>query len=445
MKKTALVVTTLLLLLVLTLGTILPAAADSNTVSGTWGSLSWELNKTSGELVISGEGEMNNFNLMYVDAWHRYSSSIKTVTIESGVTSISNNAFYGCSGLTSVEIPDSVTSIGTAAFGGCSGLTNIEIPKSVTSVALNAFRTCINIEFANIPSVAISAIPKDSLKTVVINGGESIPSNAFLDCVNLTSVTLSDSITTIGSQAFKGCNVTQADNGVLYVGKWAVGFEEGVTSVQFRSDTAGISDQAFYNCKTLTSVVIQSATKFIGNLAFSGCDSLTKVTVSSGVNNIGEKSFQNCSNLMYFVFCGTKEQWIDVQKAATWNSGAGEYTFQYHDFEEGVVTMTPTHFQNGIMTFYCICGESHTEIIEKNADSNHEYGPVGRYNDTDHIQYCPCGAIKYENHIWNRGKCEACGEFKSKSGCGSVIGGGAALLLLIGGAGCMIARKKKEN
>ena len=63
-------------------------------------------------------------------------------TIQEGVTSIGEEAFYCCFGLTSVTIPNSVTSIGGAAFAGCSGLTSVTIPNSVTSIGNYAFNGC---------------------------------------------------------------------------------------------------------------------------------------------------------------------------------------------------------------------------------------------------------------------------------------------------------------
>ena len=104
----------------------------------------------------------------YSDNSEYVPSSLKTVIISnsSGVTSIVNYAFYGCSGLTSITIPDSVTSIGYSAFDDCSGLTSITIPDSVTSIGKYAFD----------------------------------------GCHRLTSITIGNSVTSIGESAFRDCN-----------------------------------------------------------------------------------------------------------------------------------------------------------------------------------------------------------------------------------------------
>lgn len=67
---------------------------------------------------------------------------IKDLVIPSGVTSINNATFYGCSGLTSITISNSVTSIGSCAFAYCSDLTSLTLPNSVTSIGSSAFWGC---------------------------------------------------------------------------------------------------------------------------------------------------------------------------------------------------------------------------------------------------------------------------------------------------------------
>ena len=71
-----------------------------------------------------------------------YCRGLTSVTIPNSVTSIGGGAFSGCSGLTSVTIGNSVKTIGDCAFGGCSGLTSVTIPNSVTTIGSRAFYGC---------------------------------------------------------------------------------------------------------------------------------------------------------------------------------------------------------------------------------------------------------------------------------------------------------------
>ena len=102
--------------------------------------------KYSGEVVIPSsitvEGKEYTVTSIGNEAFY-HCSGLTSVTIPNSVTSIGEKVFFGCSGLTSVNIPNSVTSIGGGAFSGCSGLTSITIPNSVTSIRYSAFASCI--------------------------------------------------------------------------------------------------------------------------------------------------------------------------------------------------------------------------------------------------------------------------------------------------------------
>ena len=128
-----------------------------------------------------------NCNAIIETATNTLKFGCKATTIPNSVTSIGDNAFSGCTGLTSIDIPNSVTSIG-GAFYGCTGLTSVTIPNSVTSIGRSAFSGCTGLT-----SVTIG------------NSVTSIGASVFNGCTGLTSIIIPNSVTSIGNNAFLGC------------------------------------------------------------------------------------------------------------------------------------------------------------------------------------------------------------------------------------------------
>ena len=130
------------------------------------------------------------------------------------MTSIGEQTFNNCRGLTSISIPNSVTSIGGGAFSDCSSLTSITIGNSVTSIEAYTFSGCSSLTSVTIPnsvtSIGNSAFYKcTSLTSITIpNSVTSIGSSAFQSCSSLTSITIGNSVTSIGNQAFNGVDIT---------------------------------------------------------------------------------------------------------------------------------------------------------------------------------------------------------------------------------------------
>ena len=163
-----------MVLSLLPFGAMTASAADI-IESGTCGdNVTWTLD-SDGLLTISGTGEMWNY-IRYVDIptntfVGERCSIVRSVVIESGVTSIGNSAFAGCSNLTKITIPDSVTSIGEDAFFGCSSLKSVTIPASVTRIQAVAFRECSSLVSVTIPA-SVTLVEQE----------------AFYKCESLTSI-----------------------------------------------------------------------------------------------------------------------------------------------------------------------------------------------------------------------------------------------------------------
>ena len=283
------------------------------------------------------------------------------------MTEISRSTFSGCESLKEIKIPDFVTNIGIGTFSGCKSLTELFIPKSVTLIGTEWGRpgncdfvkgctslrslevedgnpvyhskdNCI-IETKTGTLFAISengVIPSDGS---VIKIGE----NAFCASENMTEISLPECITEIGSDAFsvlsnlkkinipKGVNnigrnaffdtwkeyrpdVAEEENGIYYVGNWAVGVvgkklartysmdsfapsastsEEAIT---LREGTVGICANAFSDSE-IQSVSLPNSLKYICEGAFTSCNNLKSISIPEGVEKIGDYAFNACRGL----------------------------------------------------------------------------------------------------------------------------------------------------
>lgn len=223
------------------------------------------------------------------------------------VTSIGEQAFSDCNGLTSIVIPNSVISIGVKAFWGCRGLISVSIPNSVTLIGENAFHYTSYYNNKSDGLVYINNILykyKGSMPTnttiSIRNGTINISDNAFLSCINLNSIKIPPSVTSIGNSAFANCTGLASiiiPNSVTLIGNSAFANCTGLTSIIIPNSVTSIGNGTFYGCKKLTSIKIPPSVSSIGNNTFESCSNLTSITIPSSIVLIGDYAFHYCSKL----------------------------------------------------------------------------------------------------------------------------------------------------
>ena len=296
--------------------------------------------------------------------------SLTSVVIPNSVTSIGRDAFWGCDSLKSIVISNGVTSIGAAAFMGCDSLKSIVIPNSVISIEDNAFKACVSLKSIVIPESVTSIGEEvfwgcDSLTSIIVAEGNTIYDSrnqcnaiietatnklisvckktiipdgvtsigsVFSQCDFLTSITIPDSVKSIGKYAFYGCDSLTSiviGNGVTSIGETAFDDCSSLTSIVVAEGNTVYDSREQCNAiihtatNTLISgcqnTIIPDSVKSIGEAAFDGCSSLTSIVIPDSVTSIGEAAFMGCDSLKSITFNGTKMQWNSIELGDEWN------------------------------------------------------------------------------------------------------------------------------
>lgn len=269
-----------------------------------------------------------------------------TLTIGDNVESLSRYIFKDAVFTGDLIIPNSVTSIGNGAFQNCSTFTgNLEIPENVVSIGPNAFTNCsgfttVHYNARNCQDDGHNGyVYFDGCGGTLILGDnvESIPNLLFRDGSFIGSVTIGNSVISIGENPFSGCSLLEqiivdplnpvydsredcnaiirtSDNTLI----------TGCQNTNIPNTVTVITNRAFQNLSTLTSIDIPNSVTSIGEQAFLSCTGLTTMTVLAEIPPyLNREVFSNVpKNIPVYIPSGTLE---DYQNASGWN----EFTCYY--------------------------------------------------------------------------------------------------------------------
>lgn len=239
------------------------------------------------------------------------------------VTEIMSNGFAYLNGvtITSVYIPNTIKTIGNDAFSGCSSMKSLTIGTGVITIGDNAFFDCENLEDVVFNAVncqysgyceKIGAVwcvvgmfdSCNKIRSIKIgNGVKKIPIGAFCRLEHLETVEIPESVTHIGIHAFADCtsltSITIPHN-VTYIGDGAFYYCKALSSVTFNAEACtymgAYNTEVFESCENLTTVTIGENVTMIPNYAFHGRDveKIKTVVIPNSVKTIGSDAFNNC-------------------------------------------------------------------------------------------------------------------------------------------------------
>lgn len=207
-------------------------------------------------------------------------TSLTEVQFASGMTTIPNRMFQGCSALVKTTgsdtfvIPAKIDTIGEFAFSGCVSLTKFSIPDTVKNLG-----KCIFVGCEALSEVAFPA------------GITAIPERMFDGCISLKTTTgntefvIPETVKTIGESAFNECNFRDVvlNNGLETIGKNAFANCQRARNISIPDTVKSVGELAFSGCTMLKEIKMPIVDKMtIGKNIFDGCKKLEKITVKSG-------------------------------------------------------------------------------------------------------------------------------------------------------------------
>ncbi len=202
-----------------------------------------------------------------------------TYAIPTSVTSIIDEAFYYCTNLTSVTVGSSLTNIGFGTFDNCTSLTAITVDP------LNSFYSSVDgVLFDRSQSTLVRYPEAKAGSYTVLNSVTKLGHGAFYNCTSLTNIVLGN---------------------IISLGDWAFGDCSSLTNISIPNSVTDIGFGTFFHCASLTAVTVGSSVSSIGVEAFMNCTSLTGVYFKGNAPVIGSDVFNNTTNTTVYYLPGT--------------------------------------------------------------------------------------------------------------------------------------------
>ncbi len=280
--------------------------------------------------------------------------NLKEIILPDTLTKIEKKAFENCSSLEKIDLPQSLKEIGDMAFGWCSSLKEIVIPNGIEKLGTELFYEDIAIEKVTLPYIGISPcdtntdiidlffgvsygvilsypdtdevvydrstdenyirnqqgvfIPK-SFTTLIITDCDAIPDGICQGAASLKSITLPESIKSIGTGAFSFCESLEEINipdSVTEIGDRAFMKCTSLKTINIPDSLTKFSNDMFGACESLDikDFKISDKITYIGDSAFSGCKSMNfgSLVIPESVTYIGSRAFRNCDGLTEISF-----------------------------------------------------------------------------------------------------------------------------------------------
>ena len=306
---------------------------NAEPVGGSCGeNLRWTISN-EGDLIISGTGDMYDFNQEPAD-WYGFRTSFKKLIVEEGVTGIGNAAFEDCR-FFQVQLPSTLKRIGSVAFAGCSNLTQIDLPASVQTLGNSPFFRCENLLYVTV----------DASHPYFTNDGQGVLLNKnkttllWASPASLTGVyTVPETVTAFANNPFYGCRSLE----------WII----------LSPNLKQISSSDFANCSRLERITIPASVTSIDNFAFDYCYALKEILFCGDAPALSGYTFSSLTAKVYYP--AENPTWNDV---ITSNYG-GKITWvpcdpdtfcpRVHRYGDWYYTLTPRCVIDGIQRHDCL-------------------------------------------------------------------------------------------